>query len=173
MDVNAPLVEVVDPNALEVRFHLSPDDAGRVAPGAAVRLTSGPDSAGVPLGTGVVRGVSAAVDSTTGSVDVRVALTAPARSLRVGESVSGRITVAEHADAVIVPSSALVPTGEGMQLFVVDSANVAHARPVTIGARTGTEVEVLSGLRGGERVVTSGAFGVTDGATIARPAARP
>ncbi len=173
VDVDAPLVEVVDPSGLEVLFHVSPAEAARIPPGAAVRLTSGSDSLAVFVGSGVVKGVNAAVDSTTGSVDVRAAVTAPARALRVGESVTGRITLAEHPNAVVVPAAAVVPADEGVRLFVVDARNVAHARPVTVGARTEEEVEVLSGLKGGEVVVTSGAFGVADGATIARAGSEP
>jgi multidrug efflux system membrane fusion protein len=85
----------------------------------------------------------------------------------VGESVTGRITLAEHPNAVVIPAAAVVPADEGVQVFVVDAKNVAHARPVTVGSRAEEEVEVLSGLKGGERVVASGAFGVSDGATIA------
>jgi RND family efflux transporter MFP subunit len=173
VDVNAPLVEVVDPSGLEVLFHVSPAEAARIAPGAAVRLTSGSDSLAVFVGSGVVRGVNAAVDSTTGSVDVRTAVTAPARTLKVGETVSGRITLAEHPNAVVIPAAAVVPAEEGVEVFVVDAKEVAHARPVTVGSRTEEEVEVLSGLKGGERVVASGAFGVSDGATIEPPGREP
>jgi RND family efflux transporter MFP subunit len=172
VDANQPLVEVVDPRGLEVLFHLSPDDAARVAPGDAVRLTSGPDSAAAFVGTGVVRGVSAAVDSTTGSVEVRATVTAPARTLRVGESVSGRITTAEVPNAVVVPAAALVPADSGVQVFTVDARGVAHATPVIVGARTGDAVEITAGLRGGETVVTEGAYGVTDGARIVSGAGR-
>jgi multidrug efflux system membrane fusion protein len=172
VDANQPLVEVVDPSGLEVLFHLSPGDAARVSPGAAVELSAGPDSASRAVGSGVVRGVSAAVDSTSGSVTVRAAVTDPSRALRVGETVTGRITLAEHPGAVVIPASAVVPDDGGDRVFVVDSAGVAHARPVTLGARSEDEVEVLRGLRGGERVVTGGAYGVTDGARI-QPPGRP
>jgi RND family efflux transporter MFP subunit len=173
VDANQPLVQVVDPSGLEVLFHLSPEEAARVRPGAAVRLTSGPDSAAVLVGRGEVRGVSAAVDSTTGSVEVRASITAPARALRVGESVGGEITVAEHPRAVVIPAAAVVPADEGVQVFVVDANGIAHATPVTVGARAGDRVEVTSGLRGGERVVTGGAYGVTDSARIVRQAPAP
>ncbi|MBX6365785.1 MAG: efflux RND transporter periplasmic adaptor subunit, partial [Gemmatimonadetes bacterium] len=71
VDVSQPLVEVVDPTALEAVFHLSPREAGTIAPGAAVELTSAQDSARTFLGRGRVTGVSAAVDTATGSVAVR------------------------------------------------------------------------------------------------------
>lgn len=166
VDANVPLVEVVNPEVLEVLFHLAPDDAAQVAPGAPVRLTRGPDSAAVVLGKGVVRGVSAAMDSTTGSVDVRAGITEMARALKVGESVTGRITLAEHPNAVVIPAAAVVPADEGVKVWVVDAKRIAHARGVSVGSRTDGEVEVLSGLRGGEVVVADGAFGVSEGATI-------
>ncbi|HET9983418.1 MAG TPA: efflux RND transporter periplasmic adaptor subunit, partial [Longimicrobiales bacterium] len=160
VDVNQPVVQVVDPEALETIFHLSPGDAGRVAPGAAVELTSAQDSAHASLGRGRVTGVSATVDSATGSVAVRATIASPVRPLKVGETVSGALVVAVHPRAVVVPADAIVPAGGAAQVFVVDAQKVAHATPVSVGARTGGEVEVRSGLRGGEVVVTRGAYGV-------------
>ena len=55
-------------------------------------------------------------------------------------------------------------------MFVVDSADVAHARPVTVGARNGSLAEIVTGLAPGETVVTTGAYGVADSAKIVRAA---
>jgi RND family efflux transporter MFP subunit len=165
-DVTQPLVEVVNPAGLEVLFHLSAGEAARIRPGSPVELNGGPDSTELRLGAGTVRSISAAVDSMLGSVDVRASVTSSALPLRVGQSVNGQITVAEHPNAVVVPLVALVPAESGVQVFVVDAAGVAHATPVSVGARSDTEAEILSGLHGGERVVTIGAYGVTDGARV-------
>jgi len=54
-------------------------------------------------------------------------------------------------------------------VFVVDSAGVAHARPVTPGARGEALVEITHGLAAGETVVTTGAYGVDEGVKIVRP----
>ena len=67
----------------------------------------------------------------------------------------------------------LVPEAEGFKVFVVDSGSTAHARQVTIGARTDSTAEVLTGLRAGERVVTYGAYGVEDSVKVATPGAAP
>ncbi len=170
VDANQPLVEIVDPTGLEVLFHLAPDEAARVSEGAAVRFETDADSAAAPVGTGTVRGVSAAVDS-TGAVPVRATVTAPARLLRVGETVAGSIIVAEHPAAIVVPASALVPGDAGPRLFVVGADGVAHATPVTVGARDRDRVEITAGLRGGETVVVSGAYGIEDGTRIRTAAA--
>lgn len=125
-----------------------------------------PTSAPERLGTGVVRDVGATVDSASGSVVVYARIASPSRALRIGETVFGRIVVDTHPDAVTVPVQALVPEGEGMKVFVLDSANVAHATPVSVGSRTNELAEITRGLSGGETVVTYGAYGVTDGAHV-------
>ena len=71
-----------------------------------------------------------------------------------------------------MPVAALVPAsdGEGFRVFVVDSAGIAHARPVIVGGRTEAVAQIVSGVVAGEVVVTTGAYGVADGARIARTA---
>jgi membrane fusion protein (multidrug efflux system) len=104
-------------------------------------------------------------------VQIRVNVTKPARALRLGESVQGVIAVETRPSAVVVPVEALVPGDEpgSYKVFVVDNAGTAHARDVKVGGRTETKVEIVEGLKGGEVVVTQGAFGVADSAKVARP----
>src|SRR5437899_1761969 len=106
---------------------------------------------------------------------VRARVERVARPLRIGESVFGKIVTAVTPRAVTVPVAALVPTagGESFQVFVVDSEQVAHVRPVTVGGRSETMAEITFGLHAGEVVVTNGAYGVADGAKILRAAPGP
>ncbi|HYS22066.1 MAG TPA: efflux RND transporter periplasmic adaptor subunit, partial [Gemmatimonadales bacterium] len=170
VDPSQALVEVADPNALDIVFNVSPAEAARIHRGDAVTLTAGEGGGGGgPLGQGEVTGVAAAVDSVTRAVAVRASVSRPARTLRIGESVFGRIVTAVHLQAVTVPVEALVPAGDGFQVFVVDSAGIAHARPITVGARSESLAEIVTGLAAGETVVTAGAYGVEDGAKIIGP----
>jgi RND family efflux transporter MFP subunit len=159
---------VADPGALDIVFGVTPAEAAGIRPSDSVSVTAGEGATRTPLGQGTVSGVGAAVDSVSRVVAVRARLAHPARPLRIGESLFGRIVTAVHARAVAVPAAALVPAGDGYQVFVVDSASVAHARPVTVGARGETLVEIAQGLAAGETVVTRGAYGVEDGAKIVR-----
>jgi len=167
VDPSQPLVEVADPHAADIVFNVSPVEATAIRPGDSVTVTTGEGPGGAPLGVGRVTEVGAAVDSASRAVAVRSSLPS-ARPLPLGESVFGRIVTAVHAHAVTVPALALVPAGDGYQVFVVDSGGIAHARPVTVGAQGETLVEILEGLASGETVVTTGAYGVEDGAAIAR-----
>jgi RND family efflux transporter MFP subunit len=165
-DPSQSLVEVADPEALDLVFNVTPAEAARIHTGDAVLVTAGEGANVEALGEAAVTTVGAAVDSASRAVAVRARSAHPARPLRIGESVFGQIATAVHVHAVTVPVDALVPAGDGYQVFVVDSASVAHARPVTVGARTETLVEIATGLAAGEIVVTSGAYGVSDGAHI-------
>jgi cobalt-zinc-cadmium efflux system membrane fusion protein len=168
VDATQPLVAVADPRTLDAVFNVAPGAAATLRAGDSVGVTAGEGEQGEALGAGVVTSVGAGVDSASRAVLVRTAIAHPARTLRIGESVFGRIVAGVHPRAVVVPVGALVPAGDGYQVFVVDSAAVAHARPVTVGERSETLVEIVKGLAAGETVVTTGAYGVEDGARITR-----
>ncbi|MGA2383878.1 MAG: efflux RND transporter periplasmic adaptor subunit [Gemmatimonadales bacterium] len=165
-DATAPLVEIADLSALDIMLSLTPADAARVHPGQRVAFWAGETAHGDSVGTGSVADVGAALDSATRAVEVRVRVGRTGRPLKIGEAVFGRIAAGVVPRAVTVPVAALVPQGEAFRVFVVDSAGIAHARDVTVGARTETLAEITSGLAGGETVVTYGAYGVSDSARI-------
>ncbi len=163
------LVDIANVRALDVVLTVSPADAARAKVGQRVTLYAGSTATGDSIAIGRIGEVAAVVDSASGGVTLRVALTQTTRSLRIAEVVMGRVAVARHASALVVPEAALVPTGEGFQVFVVDSVRVAHATPVTIGGRSKGMAWITEGLSGGEQVVTKGAFGIDDGATVVGP----
>jgi RND family efflux transporter MFP subunit len=166
VDPSQPLVAVADPGALDVVFDVSPGEAAAVRVADTVHAAAAEGVGGEDLGMGAVSAVGVALDSASRAVPVRVRMRRSRRPLRIGESVFGRIVTGVHSQAVAVPVAALVPTGEAYQVFVVDSAGFAHARPVTVGARTEALAEIVSGVAGGETVVAAGAYGVVDGAKI-------
>lgn len=165
-DATAPLVEIADLSALDLVLSLTPGDVARVHPGQRVIFWAGESAHGDSVGTGAVADVGAALDSATRAVEVRVRVGRTARPLRIGEAVFARIAEAVLPHAVTVPVEALVPQGEAFRVFVVDSVGIAHARDVTVGARTEQSAQITSGLAGGETVVTYGAYGVSDSAKI-------
>ena len=170
VDASQPVVEVADVTALDAVFNVSPVQAAQIHDGDSVRLTAGEAEGGEMVGLGSVTAVGAAVDSSSRAVAARARIGRPARPLRIGESVFGRIVTAVHARAVTVPVAALVPSGDGFRVFVVDSGGIAHARAVTVGTRSETLAEILAGLAAGETVVTTGAYGIEDGTKVVRAA---
>ena len=165
-DVAQPLVEVADPAALDILLNVTPNDAGRIRRGAKVTLAGGQNATGEPLGIGTVADVGGTVDTASRSVNVRVQAPTTRRPLRISETIYGEIAVAVHANAITVPLEALVPDGEDFKVFVVDAAGTAHERKVSVGGRTDKVAEITQGLADGDRVVTYGAYGISDSSKV-------
>jgi cobalt-zinc-cadmium efflux system membrane fusion protein len=166
VDANQPLVEIVDPSALDIILGMTPSDAGRIRVGDKVELRSGQSRAGASLGVGTVRDIAAVVDSATRNVSVRVAVPTASRPLKVGETVYGDVVLATRPNVITIPVEAIVPDGDKFKVFVVDAKNVVHATDVTVGSRDESRAEIKSGLTVGSRIVTYGAYGLEDGATV-------
>lgn len=165
-DPSQVMVEISDPSTLDAIMVLSPTDAARVKIGDQVALHAGAAASGAAIASGRVADISAAVDTTSRGVPTRVEIANGTGALRIGLTVFGRIAIAEHDKAIVVPLEALVPTGEGFKVFVVDEKGIAEGRPVKIGGRTDRGAWILDGLKAGENIVTQGAYGVDDSTKV-------
>ena len=160
------MVEVSDPTAVDAILVLSPADASRAKVGDLVQLHAGASASAAAIARGRVADISAAVDTSSRGVPARVEITWGAGSVRIGQTLFGRIAVAEHDKVVMVPDESLVPTGEGFKVFVVDDQGIAQSRPVKIGGRTDHSAWITDGLKPGEMIVTQGAYGVDDSTKV-------
>lgn len=158
------LIRVIDPRAIEIVFQVAPQAASRLEPGMPIALVAG---SGRALGAARVLAIAPGVDATSGSVRIRASITRTERVLRPGEVVSGLIELDRHEEAIVVPVGALVDEeGDTAVVFVAGEDGLAHARSVRLGARAGGNVEVISGLAEGERVIAESAWAVRDSARI-------
>lgn len=174
VDPSQVLVEIADPRALDLLFSVTPSQAPLVRTGARIAVRSGQETSGEPLGVAMVVDVGEIIDSVSRGVTVRAQAPTTRRPLRIGETIFGEIDAVVNPRAIVVPASAIVPDGDGFRVFVVDPSGMARARPVAVGARTRALVEVTNGLAAGERVVTTGAYGLEDSTRVApRPTPDP
>jgi RND family efflux transporter MFP subunit len=157
------VLRVVDPRRLEVVASVPVADAAVIKPGAPGRLVSA-------SGQGLkVAARPVAVQEGTATVAVRLAF-AGAASYPVGAPVEVEIDRETHNDVVLVPASAVVREGGDTAVFVA-SGNKAMRRAVTLGLENGEKVEITSGLKTNEAVITAGQNGLPDGADITSEAA--
>ena len=99
------------------------------------------------------------VDEKTRTARVRMEFHNPGYFLKPGMYATVEISSELSGSAVLVPDMAVLRSGEKNTVFVALDGGHFEPRAVTIGARSeGGMYEVLSGLREGERVVTSGQF---------------
>jgi HlyD family secretion protein len=101
-------------------------------------------------------------------VRVSADLTSPEeqwRQLGDGYRVEASFILWESDSALQAPASAIFRQGEGWAAFVVEDGT-ARRRPVEIGRRTGLAVQIVSGLKEGERVITHPDDTVADGKRV-------
>lgn len=150
------LLQVADLATLWALLDVPEADASILRPGQPVVLTL-EGVRGAPRESTISR-VAASVDAATRTVTARVELPNPDRALKAGTFVRARIQVSGEHDALLVPRDA-IQRAEGQTLvFVQESPGLYTPVPVTVGGETGGLVEVLSGLKAGAQVVTTGAF---------------
>ncbi len=171
--VGAPLVEIGDPDDLEVVVDVLTADAAGIAAGTPVRLDAGGGAA--PL-EGRVRRVEPAAFTKVSAlgveeqrVNVLVDVVSPRErwaGLGDGFRVDARIVVETRADALIAPVAALFRRGERSAVFVVADGR-ARLREVAAGPRNPTRAVIEQGLAPGEIVVVFPGDRVEDGARVA------
>jgi RND family efflux transporter MFP subunit len=74
--------------------------------------------------------------------------------------------IQREAPVLTVPTSALLFEADGKQVAVVDGNNKIHFQKITPGADFGTEIEVLDGLKGDEKVVANPGEQLTEGVAV-------
>jgi HlyD family secretion protein len=84
-------------------------------------------------------------------------------SIQRGQTVQAKLTLGDSSRAVLVPTGAFFNDTGGNWVFVVDrNGKSATRRQVQLGRKNSEFIEVLSGLKPGERVITSSYSGLVD-----------
>ncbi len=120
---------------------------------------------------GRVREVSPRADPATGTFQVRVGLSEPPPQMRLGSTVTGRMTIDRDA-GISIPATALGGSDAQPSVFVVDPQTMeTQIRPIEIARFDQTRVLISSGLEPGEIVVTAGVQALRPGQKVRFPGA--
>ena len=135
-----------------------------LAPGVPVTITT-PAFPGASL-SGEVSVVDPIVDQATRSARVTAVAPNPDLTFRPGMSATIGVLLAERSDALTVPNEAIFVEGTQSLLYVIGADGSVHRQPVEVGTRLADVVEVLSGLKAGDRVVRTGHQKLYEGAKV-------
>jgi RND family efflux transporter MFP subunit len=157
------IMTIVKADVLRVFIAVNEHDAAGVSVGqeARVELDALP---GKSFRGKVVR-MAPSFEPTTRTLEAEVHLPNDAGELRPGMYGRGAIVLATHADAAVVPASAVIVSNGQAYLFFV-AGEKAERRKVQIGVDGGDWLEILSGVKAGDEIVVAGADGLSDGTTI-------
>ena len=163
-NAGAPLFTVMDISSVSAHANIPQTEAAYLKVGNAATITQTGTTVEV---AGRVTMVSPAVDPNSTTVQVWVAATNPGERLKPGASVRVSIVAATLPNAVVVPAAAILPaTDGGTSVIVAGSDSVAHEKKVEIGIREPDKVQILSGVKPGDQVVTVGGVGLQDGTKV-------
>lgn len=172
------LFEVANTTGYETRVFLPVADWRAVKIGQEVDLrVSNEDEA---TASGVVSRKSPQLDPTTGLGEVVVTLNSVGPYIYPGVLVENVINITRKDRVVTVPRSALVEKVETVinpesntidldrsyAVFVSRGDSVAERREVQLGIEQGDKIEIISGLRPGDKIITIGQQGLEDGSRI-------
>lgn len=156
----APLLEVEGTTAFEVEAGVPDSLAGSLALGCQLLVTVGDGTF-----DGTLAELAPAADAAAHTVTVKIAVPAQA-AVRSGQFARIQIPGAS-AQALFVPSTAVIAFGQMEQVFVVGADGRAALRLVKTGAHHGDDVEILSGLDDGEQVVVTPPVGLRESQPLA------
>jgi membrane fusion protein, multidrug efflux system len=167
----APIVSLQAIRPAYVNFSVPQHELGRLTVGTEIEVVS--DALGAPE-KGRVAAFESAIDEATRNVRVQAIFDNKSGRLRPGMYVDARLPRGGSTSVVIVPASAINYAPFGDSVFIVEEMKGPDGKPyrgvrqqfVKLGGSRGDQVAIVSGVKPGEEVVTSGAFKLRPGAAV-------
>ena len=157
---NTPLMTLVDLSRLEVELEMPESYAEDLGLGMAAEVR-----VGGATHAGTISAISPEVVNNQVLARVRFADAQP-EGLRQNQRVTARVLFEEKPDVVKVARGPFVEALGGRHAYVVENG-VAVRRPIVLGATSVGEVEIVEGIRPGDRVVISGTDTFEDAERVA------
>jgi membrane fusion protein (multidrug efflux system) len=171
LDVGKGIVSLQSLTPIYVDFSLPQQELGKLETGLTVRVTS--DSYLGKKFEGKLTAINPDLNATTRSVQLRAEFANADSALRPGRFVNVRVELPGEQNVLAIPSTAILsaPYGDAVYLVQTVITNrmtnlVVQQKLIRTGRPHGDFVSVESGLKAGDRVVSSGLFKLHNGADI-------
>ena len=158
------LFVVSDTKKLRVYVSVPQNYVPMVPPGTKATMTV-PEHADKTY-TATVQSSSQSVTAASGTTLMQLAVDNSAGDLMPGSYASVRLDMAGKANALSVPSSALIFDAKGLSVATVDAGNHVTLKPVTIARDLGKIIEIGSGIAASDRVIENPPDGIGNGAEV-------
>jgi membrane fusion protein (multidrug efflux system) len=160
---NTVIATLYNINPAKIEFTVPGRYSAQVQPGLVVRFTVENDTTAYD---GKVYAVEPRIDPETRTLRIRAMAENSQNRLLPGQFVKVELVLRTVTDAILVPTEAVVPELSGHKVFVKRGPKAREMR-VETGIRTSSELEILSGLKTGDTLVTTGILQLRDGLDIA------
>ena len=160
-----PVLEVANLDLVEIAANVPAEHLGRVRVGQAAAIST--DAYGDRTFAGQVHAIAPAVDAATNTALARIRVANGERLLKVGMFAQASIALSEKKGVLTVPPSAVSKGDEDAAVYVVDK-DMATRTKVKLGLETPEAVEIVSGLKEGQKILTSAIHGLGERARLAQ-----
>jgi len=168
----APIVSLQSLRPAYVHFTVPQQELGGLAIGAKVDVTS--DALGGATETGRIAALDSVIDEATRNVRVQAVFDNQDGRLRPGMFVQAQLSRGAKTTVVTLPASAISYAPFGDSVFVIEEVKGPDGKAyrgvrqqfVKLGGARGDQVAVVSGVKPGEEVATSGVFKLRPGAAV-------
>lgn len=161
--IDEPIFEIEQNSPVKIVGSVSEKDLFQIAGGQTEVIVRVDSLAGDFKG--VIKKVYPAIDSSSRTGKIEIHMPNQDNTLRTGMFARLEVLVSTHSGAVVIPRDALVRYEGGCLTFVVEN-NRAVKRPIKIGIIDDNRVEVIEGLKAGERIISKGIEFIRDGALV-------
>ncbi len=168
--------EIVSLQSLDpiyVNFLLPQQRLAQVYPGLAIRLTT--DAVPGQVISGKITAINPQVEATTRNIRIQATVENPAELLRPGMYVNLSVVLPDRLEVLAIPATSVLYAPYGDSVFVVEeqkndsnksSGLVLNQKFVRLGETRGDYVSIISGLKQGETVVSTGVFKLRNGQAV-------
>lgn len=158
-----PLFIIIQPNPLKLRFTVPEKDVGRLRVNQEVMLRV--DGFAEAEFKGRVNIVFPNVEEKTRTLQVEALVPNNNGLLKPGLFAKVILYTAGERDTIVVPVTALLYEGEKVRVFVTEGDR-AKERVVKLGSKYGEFMEIIEGVKTGEKVVFMGQQNLSEGAKV-------
>ncbi len=166
-----PLVVINQLKPILVRFSFPVAQLGSLKALTVSQPTVEVTPAGGTPRPGKVVFVDNAVDTTTGTVQLKARLPNDDEALWPGQYVTVEMRLSTDKGVLVVPSTAVVAGQDGSYVFLLKADSTVTTKPVKVARTTGRDAIISEGVAEGDVVVTDGQIRLREGArvTVAGP----
>jgi membrane fusion protein (multidrug efflux system) len=157
-------------NPIYVNFTLPQQQLAQLRTGLAARVTC--DALPGLSVQGRITAVNPLVDTETRNVQVQATVANTAETLRPGMFVNVTVGLPVRRSLLSIPATSVLYAPYGDSVFIVEDSKdrkggkTLRQQFVRLGEKRGDFVEVANGLKGGERIVTTGVFKLRNGQSV-------
>ncbi|MCJ7467113.1 MAG: efflux RND transporter periplasmic adaptor subunit [Maribacter sp.] len=157
-----PIAKLVNTAQVKITFSIPEKYASQMKVGTILTFTT---SDSEKVHTAKIYAIEPEIEVATRTLKMRAIAENPDGSLYPGTFANVILPLETVANALLVPTESLIPVQNGKKIFISEDGKAKEVS-VEIGARTGSSVRILSGLKAGDTVLTYGVMALKNGTPV-------